>query len=82
MSPADGRLAFGNDDPVGWPLMMQEENADCRQEMWSFKSYDECEAYQLEHRQAMATRTTEQGKIISLPRFTACDRVKARGVLM
>lgn len=62
--------------------MTQEENADCRQEMWSFKSYDECEAYQLEHRHAMETRATEQGKLISPPRFTVCDRVKVRGVLM
>lgn len=61
--------------------MTQEEHAAHRQKMWSFKSYDECKAYQLEHHQVMEARAKEQGKTIAPPRFNACDRMKARGVI-
>lgn len=81
MGPGGGRFAIGNDNTVGWALMTQEEHAAHRQKMWSFKSYDECKAYQLEHHQVMEARAKEQGKTIAPPRFNACDRMKARGVI-
>lgn len=76
-----GRFAFGSDNTVGWALMTQEERNEHRQKMWSFKSYDECKAYQLEHHQAMEAKAKAQGKTIVPPRFNACDRMKARGVI-
>lgn len=81
MGPGGGRFAIGNDNTVGWALMTQEEHAAHRQKMWSFKNYDECKAYQLEHHRAMEARAKEQGKTIVPPRFNACDRMKARGVI-
>lgn len=76
-----GRYAIGQDNTVGWALMTQEEHQAHRQKMWSFKNYDECKAYQLEHHQAMEARAKEQGKTIAPPRMNACDRMKARGML-
>jgi hypothetical protein len=76
-----GRFAIDNNNTVGWALMTQEERNTHRQKMWSFKSYDECKAYQLEHHQTMEARAKEKGKAIVPPRFNACDRMKARGAI-
>lgn len=76
-----GRFAIDNDNTVGWVLMTQEERNAHRQKMWSFKNYDECKAYQLEHHQAMEAKAKAQGKTIVPPRFNACDSMKARGVI-
>ena len=78
--PGGGRYAIGNDNTVGWTLMSQEERTAHRQKMWSFKRYDECKAYQLEHHQAMQARAQEAGKAIVPPRTNACDRMQARGL--
>lgn len=81
MGPGGGRFAIDNSNTVGWALMTQEEHTAHRQKMWSFKNYDECKAYQLEHHQMMEMRAKEKGKTIAPPRFNACDRMKARGVI-
>lgn len=81
MGPGGGRFAFDNDNTVGWALMTQEERNAHRQKMWSFKTYDECKAYQLEHHQTMEARAKEKGQAIVPPRMNACDRMKARGTL-
>jgi hypothetical protein len=81
MGPGGGRFAIDSNNTVGWALMTQEEHNAHRQKMWSFKSYDECKAYQLEHHQLMEARAKEKGKTIAPPRFNACDRMKARGVI-
>ncbi len=81
MGPGGGRFAIDKDNTVGWALMTQEERNTHRQKMGSFKSYDECNAYQLEHHQVMEARAKEQGKMIVPPRMNACDRMKARGML-
>jgi hypothetical protein len=47
--------------------------------MWSFKTYDECKAYQAEHHKSMEAKAKEQGKTLPTPRANACDRMKARG---
>ncbi len=81
MGPGGGRFTIDDGNTVGWALMTQEEHAAHRQKMWSFKSYDECKAYQLEHHQTMEVRAKEKGKTILPPRFNSCDRMKARGLL-
>ncbi len=81
MGPGGGRFAIDKDNTVGWSLMTQEEHVAHREKMWSFKNYDECKAYQLEHHQLMETRAKAQGKKIVPPRMNACDRMKARGVI-
>lgn len=83
MSPGKGgrRFAIDNNNTVGWALMTQEERNAHRQKMWSFKTYDECKAYQLEHHQTMEARAKEKGQAIVPPRMNACDRMKARDTL-
>lgn len=81
MGPGGGRFAIDKDNTVGWALMTQEERNAHRQKMWSFRNYDECKAYQLQHHQEMEARAREKGKTIAPPRFSACDRMKARGVI-
>lgn len=75
-----GRFAIGNDNTVGWALMSQEERTAHQQKMWSFKNYDECKTYQLEHHQSMEARAKAAGKVMPPPRANACDRMKARGL--
>lgn len=75
-----GRFAIGNDNTFGWALMSQEERAAHQQKMWSFRNFDECKAYQMEHHQTMAARAQEAGKTLPPPHTNACDRMKARGL--
>lgn len=75
-----GRFAIGNDNTFGWTLMGQEERTTHQQKMWSFKRYDECKTYQLEHHQAMEARAKAAGKTLPPPHANACDRMKARGL--
>lgn len=75
-----GRFAIGNDNTFGWAMMSPEERTAHQQKMWSFKNYDECKAYQLEHHQTMEARAKETGKTLPPPHANACDRMKARGL--
>ncbi len=79
MGPGKGRMAFNQGNTPGWSLMTPEERTAHQQKMWSFKTYDECKAYQAEHHTAMTAKAKEQGKTLPAPRANACDRMKARG---
>lgn len=79
MGPGKGRMAFNQGNTPGWSLMTAEERTAHQQKMWSFKTYDECKAYQAEHHTAMTAKAKEQGKTLPAPRANACDRMKARG---
>lgn len=77
--PGGGRYSLNSNNTPGWSLMTAEERSAHQQKMWSFKTFDECKAYQAEHHQLMETRAKEQGKVLPVPRANACDRMKARG---
>jgi hypothetical protein len=79
MGPGKGRMAFNQGNTPGWSLMTTEERTAHQQKMWSFKTFDECKAYQAEHHTAMTAKAKEQGKTLPAPRANACDRMKARG---
>jgi len=79
--PGKGRFAMGADNTPGWTLMTPEERSAHQQKMWSFKTYDECKAFQAEHHAAMAARAKEQGKTLRAPGVNACDRMLSRGVI-
>ena len=79
MGPGKGRMAFNQGNTPGWSLMTAEERTAHQQKMWSFKTFDECKAYQAEHHTAMTAKAKEQGKTLPAPRANACDRMKARG---
>lgn len=81
MGPGKGRFGFNQGNTPGWSLMTPEERTAHREKMWSFKTYDECKAFQAEHHKAMEARAKEQGKTLPAPRANSCDRMKARGML-
>ena len=81
MGPGRGRMAFNQGNTAGWTMMTPEERTAHRQKMGSFKTYDECKAYQSEHHAAMEAKAKEQGKTLPTPRANACDRMKARGMI-
>lgn len=74
------RFALDQNNTVGWALMTPQEHAAHRTQMWSFKNYDECVAYQQQHHETMAARAKEQGKQLIVPRSNACERMQARGL--
>ena len=78
--PGGGRFAIGANNTPGWSLMTPEERATHQQKMWSFKTFDDCKAFQAEHHALMTTRAQEQGKTLPAARANACDRMKARGL--
>ena len=80
-SGKSGRFAFNQGNTPGWSLMSPEERAAHRDKMWSFKTYDDCKAYQAEHHKAMEAKAKEQGKTLPAPRANACDRMKGSGML-
>ncbi len=65
----------------GYALMTAQERTEHQNKMRSFKTYDECKAYQEEHHKQMEERAKEKG--ITLPAMGSgnydCDNMKARG---
>jgi hypothetical protein len=76
-----GRFAFDKSNVPGWTLMTPDERTEHQNKMHSFKTYDECKAYQQEHHALMQQRAKEKGVTLPTPRANACDRMKARGFL-
>lgn len=75
-----GRFAFDKSNVPGWSLMTPEERTEHQNKMHSFKTYDDCKAYQQEHHAQMQERAKEKGVALpAAPRANACDRMKARG---
>ncbi len=67
---------------MGWQVMTPAERTEHQAKMRSFKTYDECKAYQHEHHTQMETRAKEKG--VTLPAMGSgygCDNMKARGFL-
>ena len=79
---ARGPWAANKGNTVGWQVMTPEERTEHQNKMRSFKTYDECKAYQQEHHAQMEARAKEKG--LTLPAMRsgyACDNMKARGFL-
>lgn len=74
-------MRFDQNNTRGWALMTPEERAAHREKMLSLKTYDECKAYQAEHRVTMEARAKEKGTTLPVPRQNGCDRMKARGLI-
>jgi hypothetical protein len=68
---------WGSSYTPGWTLMTQEERNEHRSRMLSMKTYEECKAYQDQHREQMAARAKERGgKALPTPRRDACANLK------
>lgn len=77
-----GRWTADNGNTQGWSLMTPEERTEHQNKMHSFKTYDECKAYQETHHNAMEARAKEKG--VTLPTTASgygCDNMRARGFL-
>ncbi len=75
------RYRFNQRNTYGWGLMTPEERSAHREKMLSMHSFAECKAYQAEEHARMQERAHAQGKTLPAPRYNACDRMKARGLL-
>lgn len=67
----------------GYQLMTPQERTEHQTRMRSFKTYEECKAYQEEHHQQMEARAREKGTTLPARRSGGfgCDNMKARGYL-
>ena len=71
---------FNQENTRGWSMMSREERNEHRNRMLSVKTYDECVAYQQEHRKLMEARAKERGREIgTAPRRDMCERMKQAG---
>lgn len=80
--PGGGRgrgMRFSQDNTPGWQMMTPGEQAAHREKMMSAKTYEECKAFQVEHRALMEQRAKEAGKTLPVPRQNGCDRMKSGG---
>ena len=76
-----GRYRFQQDNTPGWTLMTPAERTEFQTRMRAAKTYDECKAIQAEHHAAIEARAKEKGVTLNVPRYNACDQMKARGFL-
>lgn len=76
-----GRYRFNQDNAPGWTLMTPAERTEFQNKMRAAKTYDECKAIQAEHHTVMEARAKEKGVTLNVPRYNACDQMKARGIL-
>ncbi len=74
-------MRFSQDNTPGWALMTPGEQVAHREKMLSLKTYEECKAFQSEHRASMEARAREQGKTLPVARQNGCDRMRARGLI-
>ena len=74
-------MRFNQNNTPGWQLMTPDEQAAHREKMQSLKTYEECKAFQAEHRVTMEARAKEKGTTLPVPRQNGCDRMKAGGLI-
>jgi len=82
LSLARGPWVAKKGNTIGWQLMTQAERTEHQTKMRSFKTYDECIAYQQEHHSQMEARAKQ--KNVALPPMGSgfgCDNMKTRGFL-
>lgn len=76
-----GGYSLDKSNTPGWTLMTEAERTEHRQKMWNSKTYDECTATQTEHHKQMEERAKAKNMTLAKPRYNACDRMKARGII-
>ena len=79
--PSGRAMRFDQNNTRGWTLMTPEERTAHREKMLSLKTYEECKAFQADHRSLMEARAKEKGLSLPIPRQNACDRMKARNLI-
>lgn len=79
---ARGPWSANKGNTASWQLMTPAELTEHQNKMRSFKTYDECTAYQEKHHKQMEARAKEKGVILpAMGSRYGCDNMKARGYL-
>ena len=63
----------------GWQFMTPDERIEHQRRMRSFKTYEECSAYQSEHHARMAERARQGGVILERKTESACEQLRLKG---
>ena len=82
MALARGPWSANKGNTLSWQLMTPAERTEHQNKMRSFRTYDECTAYQDKHHKLMEARAKEKG--VTLPTMGArygCGNMKAHGYL-
>ena len=73
---ARGPWRASEQNTTGWYLMTPEERIEHQARIRSFRTYDECHAYQVEHHQLMEARAREQGRQLSGGHRDICEHLR------
>jgi hypothetical protein len=72
---ARGPWRASEDNTRGWQLMPPEERVEHQARVRSFKTLDECRAYQQEHHRQMEQRARERGLALPSGGRDICERL-------
>lgn len=65
----------------GWQLMTPDERIEHQRHLRSFRTYDECKAYQQGHHALMAERARQAGVVLTPTAKSVCERLREQGRL-
>jgi hypothetical protein len=77
---ARGPLRAHEGNTSGWHFMSHKERLEHQSKMRSFKTYDPCHAYQVEHLQLMQARAKAQGVALRTDSRDICEHLRPRSV--
>ncbi len=73
---ARGTWRASEQNTSGWYFMTPEERIEHQTRIRSFKTYDECRAYQVEHHKLMEARAREQGRPLPGGHRDICEHLR------
>jgi hypothetical protein len=76
---ASGLWRADDSNTRGWQFMTAEERIAHQARIRGFKSYEECQSYQVEHHGVMEERAKQQGRVLAPGRQNFCEHLKPAG---
>jgi len=76
---ASGPWHAAGHNTAGWRFMTPDERVEHQRQMRSFKTLDECRAYQGEHHALMAERALRSGVVLKRKAGSGCEQLRQRG---
>jgi hypothetical protein len=77
---ARGPLRASESNTRGWQFMSHKERLEHQSKIRSFKTYESCRAYQIEHHQLMQARAETQGASLRKDGRDICEHLRPRSV--
>jgi len=77
---ARGPLRANEGNTSGWQLMSHKERLEHQSKVRSFRTYEPCRAYQIEHHQLMQARAKAQGAALPKEGRDICEYLRPRSV--